>query len=300
MDSDAVVIGHFGLDIEVALEDGERRRIRARTSSEPLVVGDRVKLSQRGAELQPRETVLARRDARDRTRVIAANLDVLGVTLAAQPPAPRGYVERMVVASRAAQIEPFLVVNKCDLEASRVLSEQLCARFAASAGRVSVLAVSALTGVGLDDIRSHLSGARGAFVGTSGVGKSSLLNALVPGLALEVGEINRFTHLGRHVTTRSSLHSLPGGGELIDTPGFRDFVPVDLSPAELASYFPGFEGGLEKGCRFRDCRHREEPACGVLESIAEGEVEPAQHATYLEVLADLERVEAREARGARS
>ena len=300
VDSDAVVIGHFGLDIEVVLADGERRRIRARASREPVVVGDRVKLSRRGAELQPRETLLARRDARDRTRAIAANLDVLGVALAAQPPAPRGYVERMVVAARAARIEPFLVVNKCDLEASRTLAERLAARFASGPGRVPVFAVSARTGAGLDGIRSHLSGVRGAFVGTSGVGKSSLLNALVPGLDLEVGEINRFTRLGRHVTTRASLHSLPDGGELIDTPGFRDFVPVDLSPAELASYFPGFEAALEKGCRFRDCRHRAEPACGVRESVEEGEVDPAHHATYLEVLADLERVESRQARGARS
>jgi ribosome biogenesis GTPase len=298
--SDAVVIGHFGLDIEVVLEGGERQRIRVSRSSEPVVVGDRVKISARGAELQPRTTVLARRDSRDRTRAIAANLEVLGVTIAGRPPAPRGYVDRVIVAARAARVEPFLLVNKCDLEDSAALSEQMRSRFAASDSGVPVFAVSARTGAGLDGIRLHLSGVRGAFVGTSGVGKSSLLNALVPGLDLAVGEINRFTRLGRHVTTRSSLHALPGGGELIDTPGFRDFVPVDLSPADLAAHFPGFERALAKGCRFRDCRHRDEPDCGVTEAVALGEVDPARHQTYLDLLADLERVAGRQAKGSRS
>ncbi|MEE2672307.1 MAG: ribosome small subunit-dependent GTPase A [Myxococcota bacterium] len=300
MQNDAVVIGHFGLDIEVSLEDGEHRRIRARRSSEPVVVGDRGRLSGRGVEVLARETVLARRDARNRTRAIAANLDVLAVTIAGRPAAPRGYVDRVIVAARAAHIEPFLVVNKCDQEDSAALSEQMHDLFAASDSTVPVFAVSAHTGAGIDGIRSHLSGRRGAFVGTSGVGKSSLLNALVPGLDLEVGEINRLTRLGRHVTTRSSLHVLPGGGELIDTPGFRDFVPVDLSPADLAAHFPCFEDALQRGCRFRDCLHRDEPDCGVTEAVAGGEVDASRHEIYLGLLADLERVAERQARGARS
>jgi ribosome biogenesis GTPase len=292
-----VVVGHYGLDIEVELDDGELRRVRVRRRSEPMVVGDRVRVADRGAELVPRETVLARRDPRGRTRPIAANLQVLGITVAARPPAPKGYVDRAIVAARAAGIEPFLVVNKCDLEDSRDLAERMRDEFALAEAGIPVFPVSAATGEGLDGVRVFLAnhalashaGRRGAFIGTSGVGKSSLLNALVPGLELEVGEINRFTRLGRHVTTRSSLHKLPSGGELIDTPGFRDFVPVDLSPAELARHFAGFERALEKGCRFRDCLHRDEPDCGVLGSVAAGEVDAARHATYLGLLADLER-----------
>lgn len=305
MENDGVVTAHFGLDVEVALESGERRRIRVRPGGDPLVVGDRVRICEREAELQPRRTVLARRDARGRTRAIAANLDVLGVTIASRPPAPRGYADRAIVAARAARIEPFLVVNKCDLEESAKLALAMQLRFSSSSsagagGGVPVFSVSAHTGEGLDAIRQHVSGCRGAFVGTSGVGKSSLLNALVPGLELEVGDINRFTRLGRHVTTRSSLHALPGGGELIDTPGFRDFLPADLSPAELAAHFPGFERALEKGCRFRDCLHRDEPDCGVIHAVATGEIATARHETYLGLLADLERVAESRVRGARS
>jgi ribosome biogenesis GTPase len=290
-------VGHFGLDIEIALDTGERQRVRVRRGIPPVVVGDRVSVSARGAELLPRDTVLARRDSRNRTRPIAANLDVLGITLAAQPPAPRGYVDRAMVAARAAGIDPFLVVNKCDLEDSRELASRMQAELAFSNRGIAVHRVSASSGDGLDALRSYLAGGdgqeprRGAFVGTSGVGKSSLLNALVPGLDLKVGTINRFTRLGRHVTTRSTLHALPDGGELIDTPGFRDFVPVDLSPAELARYFVGFERALEKGCRFRDCLHRDEPDCSVLEALGGGEIDPARHASYLALLADLERAQ---------
>ena len=299
-DPSGLVVGHFGLDIEVALEGGQRQRVRVRRGAPSLVVGDRVRLTSRGAEALPRQTVLARRDTRDRTRPIAANLDVLGITVAAQPPAPRGYVDRAMVAARAAGIEPFLVVNKCDLDDSRELAVRLRADLGRVDGGIAVHRVSAATGEGLDVLRSFLRGTatgtplRGAFVGTSGVGKSSLLNALVPGLDLRTGEINRFTRLGRHVTTQATLHVLPEGGELIDTPGFRDFVPVDLSPAELARHFAGFEHALERGCRFRDCLHRDEPDCGVLQALEERELDPARHATYLDLLADLERADARD------
>jgi ribosome biogenesis GTPase len=311
------VIGHFGLDVEVVLESGERRRVRLRPRADAVVVGDRVSLSPRGLEALPRRTLLARRDARDRTRAIAANLDVVGVTLAARPVAPKAFLDRAIVAARAAGILPFVVVNKCDEEDSRALAERLRGDPALRQGEIAVFGVSASTGAGLDALRAFFAAGsgptprRGAFVGTSGVGKSSLSNALVPGLALEVGEINRFTRLGRHVTTRATLHALPGGGELVDTPGFRDFVPVDLAPVELARHFAGFERAVEKGCRFRDCLHRDEPGCAVVESLAPGPddaergVDPAQvtegelelvpgsaYRAYLALLEDIERAHA--------
>jgi ribosome biogenesis GTPase len=300
--SEAVVTGHFGLDIEVSLEGGERQRVRVRRGQDPVVVGDVVDISERGAAPRPRRTVLARRDARNRTRAIAANLDVLGVTVASEPPAPSGYVDRAIVAARAAGIEPFLVVNKCDVRESAALAEAMRDEFARSEASVPVFPVSAKTGEGLDGLRFFFSSGpvRGAFVGTSGVGKSSLLNALVPGIDLPTGEINRFTRLGRHVTTVSTLHVLPSGGELIDTPGFRDFVPVDLSPADLAAHFAGFETALAAGCRFRDCRHRDEPDCSVARAVADGEIAAARHDSYLALLADLERAADRLAKGARS
>lgn len=293
---DGTVVGHFGLDVEVVLADGTRTRSRVRRGSS-VVVGDRVRISDKGAEPGPRTTVLARRDTRHRVRAIAANLDIVGVAVASQPPTPAGYLDRAIVAARAAAIGPFVVVTKCDQPESRELYDQLASDAALAIGGIRVLAVSARSGQGLDELRTHLSHQRGAFIGTSGVGKSSLLNALVPGLALETGDLNRFTRLGRHVTTRSTLHSLADGSELIDTPGFRDFVPVDLSPAELARHFAGFEAALEAGCRFHDCRHREEPGCAVKAELGAGSVDAARYSAYLDLLADLERIEEGQLRG---
>ena len=120
-------------------------------------------------------------------------------------------------------------------------------------------------------------------------------------------QINRMTRLGRHVTTVSTLHELPGGGELIDTPGFRDFVPVDLLPSDLAAHFAGFEFVLRSAgddedaeaalsCRFRNCLHREEPGCRVRAAVESGDVEDSRMAAYLDLLADLETVEAARSR----
>jgi ribosome biogenesis GTPase len=226
--------------------------------------------------------------------VIAANLDLLGIAIAGRPAAPGGYVDSAIVAARAAGIEPVLVVNKCDQSDSRELYCRMRDEYAGSGGApgIAVLAVSALDGRGQGELRALLApDRRAAFVGTSGVGKSSLLNALVPGLDLAVGEFNRFTRLGRHVTTRSSLHTLCSGGELIDTPGVRDFQPVSLPTAELARHFAGFEPGLARGCRFRNCLHRDEPECGIALEIASGRIAPARHQAYLRILEALEQAE---------
>ena len=251
-----------------------------------------MRLADAGLELVPRDTVLRRRDPRGRTRVIAANLDVLGIVVCAEPAAPKSYVDRAIVAARSAGIEPFLIGNKRDLADSEQVAEELRRTYAEAAAGIPVFPVSAKEGDGLDGLRFFFSAKRrGAFIGTSGVGKSSLLNALIPGLDLEVGEINRMTKLGRHVTTRSTLHELTGGGELIDTPGFRDFVPEAVSPDELAACFAGFEESLERSCRFRNCLHRDEPGCSVLDGIAEGVIDSSRHSAYLEILADLEHLE---------
>jgi ribosome biogenesis GTPase len=188
-----------------------------------------------------RRTELRRRDARGGIHLVGANLDVLGVVVAHLPKPPPGFIDRAVVAARAEDLQPFLVINKCDLEDSAKFVLGLQKAYDAI---IPVFPLSAAARTGLGPLREFLGkGHRGAFVGTTGVGKSSLLNALCPDIDLKVGKVNEESGRGRHTTTVSTLHILSTGGELIDTPGFQDFGLVDISAQDLALHFPGFEAG---------------------------------------------------------
>jgi ribosome biogenesis GTPase len=125
-------------------------------------------------------------------------------------------------------------------------------------------------------------------VGTTGVGKSSLLNALCPEIDLKVGELSDYKGQGRHTTTVSTLHSLSGGGELVDTPGFRDFGLVDISADDVATHFPGFEKHAAAACRFSNCRHRSEPGCAVIKLLHDGCITMERYEAYMEILGEIE------------
>jgi ribosome biogenesis GTPase len=149
--------------------------------------------------------------------------------------------------------------------------------------------LSASTGAGLAPLQSFLAaGHRGAFVGTTGVGKSSLLNALCPEIDLKVGGLNLLNYKGCNTTTVSTLHALPDGGELVDTPGFQDFGLVDITMQDLAAHYPGFEETHFMACRFRNCRHRSEPGCAVIDLVAQGRITAERYTTYLEILTEVE------------
>ncbi len=292
------VVAHYGVAVVVRFDPGETRRFRVARGAR-YVVGDRVReRGSDGLEVLPGRAVLQRRDTRGRVRNVAANLDIIGIVLSARPASPIGYVDRGIVAARALEVEPIVVVNKSDLDGSTPLLREVEAMYSESA---RIFLCSAETGEGLEALAAAFApNARGVFVGTSGVGKSSLLNALCAGLDLEVGEINDFSGLGRHITTNATLHALAGGGELIDTPGFRDFGPVEIDSAALATAFPGFEDALAQRCRFRDCLHRQEPGCVVKEAVEHGRISQARHAAYLDLLAELEESEKGRRQGGRS
>jgi ribosome biogenesis GTPase len=253
------------------------------------VVGDSVLVRGEVLERLPRSTELRRRDVRGAVHLVGANLDVLGVVVAPRPLPPAGFVDRAIVAARAAGLKPFLVVNKEDLDGAAQLTAELRALYGES---LPVFSLSAKAGVGLDRLRQFMAeGHRGAFVGTTGVGKSSLLNALCPDLTLAVGELCEARGVGRHTTTVATLHALAGGGELIDTPGFRDFGLVDIVVEELIVHFPGFEEAMMAHCRFRDCRHRAEPGCAVTALVENGSLAEDRYRAYLELLTEIETVQ---------
>jgi ribosome biogenesis GTPase len=278
------VVAHHGVAVLVRFDHGGERQIWL-TPDQRAVAGDRVVVVGERLIVEPGHGILRRRDTRGRERTIAVNLDVLAIVVAPEPREPPGYIDRGFVIARAAGIEPIVIVNKIDLEGGSELADRLSEIYGASS---SVHRMSATTGEGIEVISGVLRGGRlGALVGPSGVGKSSLLNTLVPDLDLRVSALNRGSRKGRHTTTTATLHSVPGGGFLVDTAGFKDFIAVDVEPLEVANFFPGFEAALEAGCRFRDCLHRSEPDCSVLAAVEAGEIPSRRHRSYAELLDEL-------------
>ncbi len=258
-------------------------RVRVKRNS-GHVVGDRVRLDDEGTlHRGPRDTELARRSPKGRL-VMAANVDVVGLLVTRDPPPRWGFVDRTVVGARAADIEPFVVVNKADLDGVAGFADELRARLGDA---LPLFMISAHTGAGLDPLRAHLAGRTAVFVGPSGVGKSSLTNRLLDAAVLEVGALSDATGRGKHTTTSATYHLGPGGTAIIDTPGIRDFGLDAFTPAEFAARFAGFED-FAQGCRFRDCSHRDEPGCAVTAAVDEGSLPAERRETYRKLLQQLE------------
>ncbi|MDD9303254.1 MAG: ribosome small subunit-dependent GTPase A [Desulfobacter sp.] len=285
-----LIVAHHGVAVDVLFASGERQKIKVKRR-EGHVVGDSVVVHSQRLTRLPRKTTLCRRDSRGSVRTIGANLDVLGVVVSPLPLPTPGYIDQAIVAAREADLLPVLVINKKDLEAAESFVAEIRAVYS---GIVDIFVVSAETGEGLDALTLFLGqGFRSFFVGITGVGKSSLLNAICPTLDLKVGQLYEAGKRGCNSTTVSTLHSLPGGGELVDTPGFNEFGLVDISTQDLAGYFPGFEEAMESRCRFGDCRHRSEPGCAVLERVESKIITRERYETYIGILDQLEAGDAR-------
>jgi ribosome biogenesis GTPase len=263
---------------------GGENRERCRSSGE-AAVGDRVLFStdrRRVEEVLPRRTVLSRSDPGNPhlERVIAANIDVVvNVVSLKNPPLRPGLIDRYLIATAKSGAEPLLCVNKIDLLEDSSEIEPL--RPYQDMG-LAVLTCSAATGRGMTELLEALAGKMCVFTGHSGVGKSSLLNALDPSLNLVAGEISSANQKGRHTTTSSALYHLPGGGMVIDTPGIREFGLWNVSANDIRGYFREFD---EHHCAFADCSHIHEPDCAVKRAVEAGVIAPVRYESYLRILA---------------
>jgi len=279
-------VGHYGIAVELRFADTTRQRVRIPRNA-GHVVGDQIVVTGEKLHRLPRTNVLQRCDARGKVHTLAANLDVVGIVVAPRPASPRGFIDRAIVAARTAGILPFLVANKSDLEESHELHTRIARDYTP---QYSLLFLSAKTGEGMNALHSFFaSGIRGAFIGTTGVGKSSILNRLCPGIELPVGPLDARGQQGRHTTSTATLHALSSGGEIIDTPGFRDFRPVELSSRAWACHFPAFSNVPDLVCQFGDCLHRSEPGCGVRMAVESGTIPSRRYELYLDILSEVER-----------
>lgn len=233
--------------------------------------------------LLPRRAELARPDRRGRTEVIAANMTQLVVVLAPRPEPDLGLVDRYLAAAELAGIDTAIVANKLDIGPLE-LDEFIAIGY-------PVIEASAKQPQTLSRLRGQLRDQTSIFVGQSGVGKSSLLNTLIPGLDARTSALSASSGEGRHTTTASMLHHLEAGGEVIDSPGVRDYAPPPVAGRELAGGFREFRDRAAP-CRFADCHHLAEPDCGVKKAIEEGSISPRRYESYRHLLqrhADLAR-----------
>lgn len=280
--------------------DGERYdcrikgkfRIQGITTTNPIAVGDVVDFELEPDQetgvinhLLPRKNYIIRKSINlsKQGQIIAANLDqaLLVVTLAS-PRTSLGFIDRFLVTAEAYDIPAKLIFNKLDLFSGQGL--EILAEYKAIYENIGYPCydVSALEGTNIDVIQDLLKDKTTLFSGHSGVGKSSLINALLPQLDLRTNEVSDWSDKGMHTTTFAEMFELPQGGFIIDTPGIRELGIVDIEKHELGRYFPEMRSRMQD-CRFNNCRHINEPGCAVLEALENEEIELSRYESYLSI-----------------
>jgi ribosome biogenesis GTPase len=291
--AEGLVLEREGADYRVQLDRRECRAIlrgKVKRTTPKVVAGDRVLLEPELAgelwaivSVLPRRNVLERRVPLGRgTRPVVANIDRVFVMTATRDPAPiPSVIDRLLVLAEANDIPAALLLNKIDLDPGRALA----ARYRASG--YEVLPISARSGAGLDGVRNWLPGHATVLTGPSGSGKSSLLNALEPGLGLRTGAVSDKGRRGTQTTVSARMVSLQQGGWLVDTPGFSEVGLWGLEPRGLAQCFPELRPMLG-ACKYGDCRHVDEPGCAIRAAVTRGAISLERYESYRLLLAETE------------
>ncbi len=282
----------YGVEYDVEAADRQSHRCVSRQNIDSLVCGDEV-VWQPGSgggvivARRERRSLLSRPDFHQKLRPVAANVDQIVVVSAVKPGVSTGLIDRYLVATETVAIPAVIVINKADLlsdedsadlhrrlQPYRTLGYPLCL-------------VSTRQTDGLACLQPLLHAKTSIFVGQSGVGKSSILQSLLPGEELRVGELSESSGLGRHTTTVTRLYHFPQGGDLIDSPGVRDFALWNVSIREIQWGFVEFRALLGH-CRFNDCSHTVEPGCAIIDAAQRGDVAMARLASYQQIVAALQ------------
>jgi len=285
---------------QVQTPDGERYNCRIKgifrtkgiRTTNPIAVGDVVDFEIEPEQdtgvishLHPRKNYIIRKSVNlsKQGHIIAANLDqaLLIVTLAS-PRTSLGFIDRFLVTAEAYDIPAMLVFNKLDLFSGEGL--EILAEYKAIYERIGYpcFEVSAIEGTNIQQVQDLLKDKVTLLSGHSGVGKSSLINALLPDLSLRTSHLSEWSDKGTHTTTFAEMFELPQGGFIIDTPGIRELGIIDIEQHELGRYFPEMRSRMQD-CRFNNCRHINEPGCAVLEALEEDEIELSRYESYLSI-----------------
>lgn len=267
-------------------------RIKGIRSTNPVAVGDIVKITHASddafyiKEILPRRNYIIRRASNlsKESHILATNIDkAILVATIFNPETPTTFIDRFLSTAEAYSIPAVIVFNKCDLWTPEIFeyAEELKSLYTGIGYKV--LFTSVVNGTGIEDLKELTKSQISLMAGNSGVGKSSLINALVPGLNLKTGEISDIHHTGTHTTTFSEMIPLPEGGELIDIPGVKGFGMLEYQPAEVGHYFPEiFKKSSE--CKYGDCRHLGEPGCAVEEAVKNGDISESRFVSYVSIM----------------
>jgi ribosome biogenesis GTPase len=280
---EGLVIAHLGKNLAVENASGQILICHSRRRINDVAVGDRVQVEpcelDRGivTSVLPRTTVLLRPARGGRTRAVAANISRLWVVLATEPEPDFLLVDQILTVCEHRGIAAGLLLNKVDSLGDRARVDAELTDYRAAG--YPILEVSARTGSGLPAFRDTLAMISSMLAGQSGVGKSSLTNALLPDKSLRINQLSEKSGLGRHTTTTATLYHLPEGGSLIDSPGVVVFGLAQMTQRDIAHGFREFREAIAR-CQFRDCRHLDDKGCAVREAVCAGEVSAARHARY--------------------
>lgn len=281
-----VVIAHFGKRALVEDLEGNRRQCVQRANLDGVIAGDRVvwRPSEDEGVIEARaerRSVLSRPDARGQLRPVAANIDLMLIVIAPAPAAHANLIDRYLVAAAHEGIEAALVLNKADLLAEDDPVLALAERYRALG--YPVVHTSRTDSRSTDALKTLIAERTLVLVGQSGVGKSSLIKRLMPDLDIRIGALSEAIDKGRHTTTAAELYHLPGGGDLIDSPGIREFhlhhLPADAVAAGFRELAP-----LLGHCKFRDCQHVHEHGCALLEALEAGDISEERFTSYRQIV----------------
>ncbi len=289
-----LVVSYFGNSVAVEADNGQVFQCHLRRNQTLPVVGDRVRWqlddnSQTGTinSIEERASVLGRSDGHGNMKPIAANIDSLVIVMAPPPIFSEYLVDRYLIASELLNLEPIIVVNKADLLAADdkdMLRHRLNPYQQVP---YPVVLSSVVIDDGLKQLNDFLSKKTAVLVGPSGVGKSSIISALGDDTEIKIGNVSP-KGAGKHTTTATRLYHMPHGGQLIDSPGVREFNLWPVNKKEVLRGFKEF-GQYLSGCKFRDCQHTVEPGCAVQEAVADGKISPVRFASYQEFMKKAQR-----------